>query len=1237
LNYRARRNVLAAVVFLSAALFGSSAWAGTKTWNGSVSTDWNNAANWTGGLPGVGDLAVIPPLSAIIPPIVVRLPTITNVPPNAINQLQVLGGATLTINNARVLTINNATSPAIDGTGTVVTAGGGLLTVTGGVNNGVLINDTMTLGAFTLNATVGRNMGIPSGKTVTFNGAVNITSSEIHVGAAAGAASTLDINGTLTLAAAGTLDMRAPASIMRLSGNLTYSGTFTPGSSTVILDPTANQTLTLNAATYSFFNLTIQTDAGANQISGDLITPNVGFTVSGDLTITRGQFQIGAFTVDVLGNLNSGDPAQAQLDFFNSPGTIRVKGNVDVASVSQVTTGTTGPFATFILNGTTPQTFRIRASTASAYHDLDTFRVSNPAGVTVLNNPNADFIVNGTLTVDAGCSLTVQDSFNPQGPVVMAAGGGNTLRIEGAIIADGSPLGSSFAAGTGTVIYAGQGVPQTVYTVSGTSNPIAYNNLVIDNTVGMMASQQANGVVLDVNGNFVIQTANASFTSANGNMTAAKNFTDNGNFVHNGATVTMDGTGAINGTAASLIFNNLLINGLTTDVVTAARSFTTNNTFQVVQGALTSAGTAPSITLTAQLGMTVGNGAGAAGTAAFNLRGTDTLAIAPTRTFSVNATDGRFTSLGVGPPYDNSQARNPTLTCSAAGTFTATVNGQADVYGLNFSHADYQGLNFTATATLQRLRNVRFTSISAVSGAPGRHLSISVPGLDLDCPGCYFESATVGFYNVWANGAGLRLRFEDRRSSGSTAYNGPGAGEAFDGDDDANDDGVISGAAEVPGTHAGAMVQWVYTANIDMSGVIQGFPMPAFDFNNFGAYYSTYVIMRQGANIDTIYVLNSQGDIAYQLPSLGAGSGFIVGPLWWDTEGATHVIYFGTSTGRVYKFIDNGSSLQQPASGVWATHFSDASLTAVNSWIISDQTNLYFGGANGATNGIYAVQISTKTKPVAWPISTTTRAVTTAPSWFPTSLGSSLFQASNAVGSVSNIYRVKTGAASIDATFTSTTPATLPVFVPALGPPVTTVDYCTTSFVAPTNVAFNNILYVGESNGWMHALPALGTALQFLAPAPGFPFRDKVSAITGGATYDFIRGRIFFGNAAGDVYVLGTYNGSWRIGPAVPVTNPNPNYFRLATPGGNPITSAPLYEDGVLYVSSNSGRVFVIDADSTTGATPLGPVLMRTYNLGSNVLSDPSRDYTTSRFYVGTAGGRLYSIDQMTNPAGTLQ
>lgn len=1195
------RRALTAAAFLAAALCASDAWAITRTWlggngnNAGQRSDWSRAGNWSpSGAPTAADLALIPTAPTGNPqagffPILSGNTTI--------DQLQIMPGATVTINAGVTLTVDGGASPVISGGGTV--AGGGLVQVTGGPVGGVLIANTMTFGAFTLNAPVGRNMTVPAGVTATFNGNVNVTSSEILVGAA----STLHVNGTVTVAANGTINMGMGGATLRVSGTLTLTGAWVAGNSTLFLDPTANQTLNITTgAPRSFFNVTVQSDAGGNQVDADLVTPSAGFTVQGNLLLTRCQFQIGNFTADVFGNIVSGATNQSQLD-FTAAGLLRVRGNVDLASVSQVSTQVNGPFATLQFNGTTPQTFIVRSTASSQYHDLDAIRISNPAGVTVLDNPNADFTINGQLQIDAGCSITVQDVFDPETQIVFAAGGGNVLRLENTIRTDSTRLGSSFTPGTGTVVYAGPGINQDVFSQQSGGAAIQYYHLTIDNSGGAVASQQASGT-LTVNGNFTIQGAASIFTAQNnGSILIRGGFIDNGTFNHSNGTVTMAGTGVIAGTAASLVFSDLIIDGaLTTDLITVQRSFTTADVFQVSQGGLSTSG---ALTMTATQGMTVGNGAGAAGTADLNLVGPAILAIAPARAMIVNATDGRITSAVGG-------GANPTLTCSGAGTFAATVNGQANFFGLNFSFGDLNGLNLTSTSTIERVRNVRFTNVMA--GANSRHLTITSPGLDLDCPGCMFDTLAAGQFNVWAvdsaaNGVALRLRFELRTTSNAAgAIGGPGAGEAFDGDDDTNGNGVLLGATEVPGTRGGAIVQWVYTANIDMSGAIQGFPMPAFDWNTFTPY-ATYVLMRNSSGTtDSIYVLNASGDLSYSATFPGVD---IVGPLFWNSEAGVHVVYFGTSTGLVYRLVDTGAALvASPAP--WNTPFSDpGNLIAVTSPIQSDGTNIYFAGqcTSAPTFGVFKVVISSKLQPSPR-LSIGGIRVSAGFAWWDAPAGRYLFGASEASGGASYIGRAITSTWTADALFASA----------SMNPPA---DDCTTSFVGLLNIGDSKVdplvyLYGGELNGWMHAVRATGTPAEFATQRPGFPFRDTVSAVRGGAIVDWFTGRLFFGNDAGILYGMGTFTGAWTNGT---------NYLRLVT-GSGAIQTMPLLYENVVYASNASGRLLLVDANTGAGAMNL----FLTYNLSTAGLGDVSRDFNTGRIYVASAGGRLHSIDPTLDP-----
>jgi hypothetical protein len=1290
-------------------------WAADRTWTGAVSTNWATAGNWTGGVPGAGDRAIIPPTA--------NAPVISATP-GTINQLLVQAGATLTINTGQRLNIDGGTSPFIDGTGTVVTPGTGEIRITGGVNNGTVINQSMTLGTLTLQAG-GNTSIIASGTTVVFNGNLNVNDARLRLGVPSGAGVTLDINGNINIPGQGFLEVRTTNVVLRVSGNWTQTGQWQSGNgSTVIFDGTVAQfididrrqvaqfdfenfrvsntsalvtylnnspastpngfnvldnltidagarfevqdfavignaagdvfgigsgatvrfasgfdpdctvsfdvdggaddgTLILSGTNYptndgsdfgialipgngtvrleytssgtlnlvdggpfAFHNLVVDTNNGGGQIGKDVVSIVGALNVLNDLTLIEGQFSLPAGTHTVGRHIDSSAADDSQLDFYQA-GTLNVAGNVDLDSFSQAVSG----FSTLRMTGTAPQTFQVRATTASDFYDLDHFRISNPAGVTVLDNPNANFRTNGTLTLDPGAVLTVRDQFDPDGPLVFSAGGGNNLRLENIVTADGSFLGTAFTPGTGTVTYAAP-FNQTVYTRFNGGATIPYYNVAVDTTGAAVAVQEAAGV-LDVNGSFTIVDADAEFTAGPGGMVVSGSFVANGTFNALAHTVTMDGTGSISGTFPTLDFNNLVVNGAGA-LVTAARDFRVLNAFGVDQGTLTTSG---SITMTALNGVTAGNGSGGAGT--LELAGPATLAIQPGRSLSVNGVDGVFRTRISGG--------TPTLTSAAPpGSFDTQISGTVDVNGLNFRFGDANGLELLPGATFVALRNVRFTDLNPAAGASP--LTIRSAGGEFDCPGCWFDPLPAGTFNVRAfdtaaGGTQVRVRLENRGIAPAAGGGGPGAGEAGDGDDDTNGDGVLDGLDAAP-VFGGSIVHWLYTVNVDVLGTLQGFPMPAFDWSTFSTY-AVYALARNSAGTsDSIYVMDTEGDLRYSYTLPGED---ILGPVFWDQEAGVRVVYFGTASGRVYKLIDSGAGLAPPSSGPWATPFIDSSnpptqrLAEVTSALISDQTNVYFGGLNSSFNGIYKIQISDKTMPHR-PISTSTRRIATAPSWSDASTGRSLFLASNAVAGASNIYRVHVPSWVIDATYSRTS-----------GPPA---DDCTTDFEAFTNLAFDTLL-VGETNGYMHGIAGLGPPATFLE-IPGYPFRDSTSPVRGGAVKDFFLDRVFYGNDNGSVYTLGAWTGAWSLGV---------NYWRLDA-GVGAVRTMPLYDfNGVLYAATAAGRLLIIDVNNGAGQT-----LLQTYHLGVLPLGDVSRDPSTLRIYVGSQAGRLYAVDPVLDP-----
>ncbi|MBI2060224.1 MAG: hypothetical protein HYT87_10685 [Nitrospirae bacterium] len=133
----------------------------------------------------------------------------------------------------------------------------------------------------------------------------------------AASSETLDVNGNLTIGAAGTLD--AANDTILLAGNFTRNGTFTNTGSTVTFDGSGSQTI---AAATAFNLLTVNKSGGA-------LTANGNVTTIGAVTLTAGVFGLSTGTHSFGGNLSvNGGVFDAQT------ASLTVAGNVTVAAGS---------------------------------------------------------------------------------------------------------------------------------------------------------------------------------------------------------------------------------------------------------------------------------------------------------------------------------------------------------------------------------------------------------------------------------------------------------------------------------------------------------------------------------------------------------------------------------------------------------------------------------------------------------------------------------------------------------------------------------------------------------------------------------------------------------------------------------------------------------------------------------------------------------------------------------------
>ena len=198
-------------------------------------------------------------------------------------------------------------------------------------------------------------------------------------------------------------------------------------------------------------------------------------------------------------------------------------------------------------------------------------------------------------------------------------------------------------------------------------------------------------------------------------------------------------------------------------------------------------------------------------------------------------------------------------------------------------------------------------------------LEIYSKALNLSSSGCTFgKNADTKFaalaVKLIGNGTGdgeTRAIFGGTTcQSNSGAWTGGGADKicvaAAKSDDDSDGNGIAdSGTA----ASNGAIAQFVRAAEDDTAGTIVGLPTAAFDWNTF-TYYSTYVAFHNSAAKDVVYVRDETGTPLYSWTVPTAGETITGTPQWISVKVGTvttHYLFVATSAGKVYKLIDTAT------------------------------------------------------------------------------------------------------------------------------------------------------------------------------------------------------------------------------------------------------------------------------------------------------------------------------------------
>ena len=534
---------------------------------------------------------------------------------------------------------------------------------------------------------------------------------------------------------------------------------------------------------------------------------------------------------------------------------------------------------------------------------------------------------------------------------------------------------------------------------------------------------------------------------------------------------------------------------------------------------------------------------------------------------------------------------------SVSGNYTFTVGTAAwlrptlNITGLRVQNTDTNGMRINgvvgAVTTFTRFDNIAFSA-----GTGAQLLQIYSSALYLTSSGCTFDAGatatTTNSVRLTGNGTGdgeTRAVF-----GGSTCASNVASCQASKIDDDANNDGI----GDPSPTGNEAVVQFVRGAGTDTAGTVEGFPTAAFDWNTF-AYYSTYVAFHDvSGTVDRVYVRTQTGGAEYSWDTPSGEQ--IVGTPRWNTDVTTHYLYVATASGKVYRLIDNGTSLVQDNSGSWAGAANPyiCGCTIVTPLTVNT-TNLYWGGINTSPveQRIWTVSQSTQGRPMGSPFTITPTITSASPALWVDGTTNHLM-----IGLTGNLIKMNVSNQTLNATNTS----------PGSASVVGRISTSTTRiFAADTggNVwAFDPNNFTGTNRVWQHTVGGTDT-------------------IQGSILTDQVGGVIHFGTEQGKVGGISITTGVTRTGyPFVPGTT------------SDAIRSAPLYISGILLVGTTTGKLFIYDRNNGT----TGPAFIRQYYFGpTQAVSGVSYDSNVQRYMVSTADpttkdGRVYFIDAITDP-----
>jgi hypothetical protein len=589
-------------------------------WTGNISTDWANPGNWCSGVLPTSATNVIIATGAT------RMPSVITTA--VCNNLTINSGATLT------------------------TATGGTLNVAGTLtNNGTMTNS----GTVNFNGTSGQQTF--TGISQFYNLTLTNTSGLLLPAA-------ITIANTLTLTS-GTLTTN--------NFNVTVAGNWVnnvsatalaAGTSAVTFNGTTAQSIGGSFAT-TFNNLVISN-------TGNTVTLLANANISGNLTVSAGTFDLGAFTANrtVTG------------------------GNLSVSNNSTLKIGGTNTFPanyttnTLVVASTVEYSGTNQTVSNQTYGNLT---LSSSSGAAVKTFPATALAIIGNLTTILGSgtsvSFTAGSNITVSGNIVLAA---STTFLAGSFthsIGGNWTNNGTFTGNTSTIIFTGSG-----------------------SSVGGTGIQNFN--------NLTIAASSITFTNSTITLTGNLATTGSGAFTQaSGGTLTMSGTGTtISGTGISP--DNLNISGTVTTASTLnlTGNLIVGGSFSASAGTLTMSGTTKSI-----------SGAGTISLYILSAPGTITTSANFSIASSLNVS-GTFTATAGTATFTGSSSLSGT-----ANLFNTTINGTSLLLTANSILGVANALTLTAgildvTTSLPNTVNFNGSGAQFINGITYNNLSLATGG-----------------------------------------------------------------------------------------------------------------------------------------------------------------------------------------------------------------------------------------------------------------------------------------------------------------------------------------------------------------------------------------------------------------------------------------------------------------------------------------------------------------------------